>query len=146
MNYKVTALWKNRKGFPLRTDDVGIYGSKVAAEYTIANIMQDGIYVKEIRQETFKTEFGPESFLANKPIVHKKLFPNELSIEPTEDSITVSEGTVEKHIIRTNMNEVIRSSIAKYRVVSESDIEFYKVPPFFKKPDSRRYNNGRTHT
>ena len=137
MNYRVIALWKNRKGDQLRDEEVGVYSSKEAAQFTVWNVMIGGVYVKDLDRKNF---------------VHKKLFPNEMTVERTKDDITVSFGTVEKHIERNNIRDRVASDIMEYEAVCTCDdcenskgygTVFYIVPQNFIKGET---NGRRTYS
>lgn len=137
MNYRVIAIWKNRKGDQLRDEEVGVYSSKEAAQFTVWNVMIGGVYVKDLDRKNF---------------VHKKLFPNEMTVERTKDDITVSFGTVEKHIERNNIRDRVVSDLIEYEAVCACDdcesskgyeTVFYVVPQNFTKGET---NGRRTYS
>lgn len=137
MNYRVMAIWKNRKGYVLRDEQVGVYSSKEAAQFTVWNVMDSGVYVKDLDRKNF---------------VHKKLFPNEMAVERTKDDITVSLGTVEKHIERNNIRDRVVSDLIEYEAVCVCDdcesskgyeTVFYVVPQNFTKGKT---NGRRTYS
>ena len=151
MNYRVIAIWKTKKGFPIRNEEINVYNSKEAARYAVAIIMNNGIYVKELPEHPKK---DGSAFAT----IRKKLFPNELAIEPTENTITVQPNSIEKHIQRNALSVHIENALEGHQInsnvckhseeLSSSDIIFYKVPSFsFDKGYQKKgYSNGRTHT
>lgn len=137
MNYRVMAIWKNRKGYVLRDEEIGVYGSKEATQFTVWNVMDSGVYVKDLDRKNF---------------VHKKLYPNEIAVERTEDNITVKHGSVEKHIERNNIRDRMVSDLIEYEAICTCDdcesskgyeTVFYVVPQNFTKGE---INGRRTYS